>query len=1153
MVAARMIERTRPAQALLPLKFSAPPPRTGVLLRHDLQSLLSDVRVNPLTLITAPAGYGKTTLLWQWWQELSRTGAPTCWLALDSGDRDTAMFLAYLISAFQTMFPSIGTDAWRILHSLSNLDRDWPLVAGALCSDLQRRTVTATFLLIDDLHLVIESAVITQILGYLLRAAPPTLHIVLASRRAPSFAPLGRLRAEARVVEVGQHHLHLTTREVEQILAAQHVELSASALQMLLDRTEGWALSVQLAARALAAQLPNRREDFVRALGGSQEQLLSYLGSEVLADLPSDIIDFLRLAAIPSSFDADLLAEVLQSEDVAYLLQRARVLGLPILPLDDQGVRMRFHPLWRELLLRSTKTELDEIGLRMLQRRFGQVFESRGDLESAMEHYAAARDTTDLIRALRERAWPLLRTPRRDMVRRWIEQLPPHVREGEADLLHIFGMSLGVAESDQAKSVLLRAVDLYHTAGMFEREMRALGDLAALVFWQVHHDDLAQIGRRVSLLARHLADDWSIGATRVMVTAMLYAQGRELGALKVARQASAFPLNPAWRWMLTMLVAAVGTRLGRPLDTITAIDNALTVSAIDLDDRLRQNLLRLKAMALYEQGVVGDALAIGQEAHRHLGEYGQNSMFAMSAAQLALILTLQCRIDEATTYVMQARTTFSALGDSLALANLQVTEVYGTLLRGQQLSESELSGALRRLQDTAGRTPDLRTWLLLAIAFGESGYEPRALILVQDIVRRMEERGYRLYLACGWLYLAFLAGRAGDTALAREAQQAGWGLFAADDHRFLPLLPTAVVREVTQAALRSGATPSAVVHILRRQIPDSATALLQQLLSESQPLVRANAARLLGELGATTAYIALRPLLKDRDANVRQSAEDALGQLIYRPAYTLRVRTLGAFALWRGDQEVRDRDWRSSKARQLFQILITERGKMLPREWILETLWPEMDLEAAANNLRVTINRMSKAIEPERPDGAPSSYIVQQSDTFSFNLGCDYELDSLAFVSAVDDGRGADQFGQRQQAIAAYRRAIGLYGGPYLPDNMYEDWTVVERERMVMLFNDTALRLGTLLLDEGLAHEAIGLAWRVLEHDRSQEDAYRLLMRSHSYLGERSTALRLYNRCVEALQQELGVEPLAETVALFSAIREAGEGRMQREEARPTR
>ena len=184
------------AQPLLPLKLTPPPIRDGVLLRPDLQALLSEVRIHPLTLVVAPAGYGKTTLLSQWVQELQRTNAPVCWLTLDRGERYPAMFLAYLIRAFQTVVPQLGEEAWRVLSGASNLQRDWPLVAGSLCSDLQRLLPTTTFLFLDDLHQVTESAVISQMLSYLLRAAPPTLHIVTAARRTPTFAPISRIRSE---------------------------------------------------------------------------------------------------------------------------------------------------------------------------------------------------------------------------------------------------------------------------------------------------------------------------------------------------------------------------------------------------------------------------------------------------------------------------------------------------------------------------------------------------------------------------------------------------------------------------------------------------------------------------------------------------------------------------------------------------------------------------------------------------------------------------------------------------------------------------------------------------------------------------------------------------------------------------------------------
>src|SRR4029079_11474616 len=173
------------------------------------------------------------------------------------------------------------------------------------------------------------------------------------------------------------------------------------------------ALSVQLAARALAGQTTERRTDFLRALEGSQEQLLNYLATEVLADLPEELIEFLRLAALPERFDASLLTEVLGRDDVVYLLGRAQALGLPILPLDERGDLLRFHPLWREMLLRTEERGLrseraappsilsaQSSSLRELHRRFGSALEARGDLEEALGHYASAGATDELARAL---------------------------------------------------------------------------------------------------------------------------------------------------------------------------------------------------------------------------------------------------------------------------------------------------------------------------------------------------------------------------------------------------------------------------------------------------------------------------------------------------------------------------------------------------------------------------------------------------------------------------------------------------------------------------------------------------------------------------------------------------------------------------------
>ncbi len=1146
---------TRSLVAMLPLKLIPPPPRGSVLLRPDLKALLAEVRLQPVTMVVAPAGYGKTTLLTQWADELARTGANVCWIALDGGDRDPALLLAYLVRTFQTHLPEVGSQAWRILHSAADLERDWPLVAGALFSDLQTALTKPTFLILDDLHLIAEGPITGPLLGYLLRAAPPSLHIVLASRRTMSVAPLPRMRAEGLLVEVGRHDLSLSATEAAALLERYGVQLSTEELDLLLLRTEGWVLSLQLAARALARQAPERRSHYIRTLDTNQQGLFDYLASEVLADLHTDLLDFLVLAALPDQFDAALLTEVSQQSNVPELIARAQEMGLPLAPLNESGSLLRFHPLWRRLLLLQAKTLLDTEAWTSFQRLFGRALERRGNLEAALHHYATAGATDEMARALRDQAWPLINTPQRDNIRRWLDQLPTALRNSDPELLHMWGWSLSALDPSQAVKAISAAAQLYGSQGLYQRELRALSDLAALLFWEELTTDFAGVCIRAIRAANRVRDAWARGATLVSVVALLYSRGRYNAALRVAHQAASHPRSTFWQWLLSLIVATISVRQGHPAVALTTIDEALAIPQIDRDDRLRQHLLHQRVQALYQQGHITEASELALSVHRQLSDYSNDALIGSSTAMLALLLMDQGRFDEATTYLARARTIAHRTGAGAMLMRVQVLESHAFFRSGQASQAATVAlDILRQVRSehrdlrgddhtglgahiAAFDTHDLWLRLPLLIALGEGGELERAMALAHELVGQMEVRGDGLFLAVAHLYRAALAFRCNDVATHEAALRRGWELIEAQDYSFLPMLPEAVLRSSVVDALRMGLATRTVVVILRRQLPDQATTLLLSLLDDSAATTRARAAGLLGDLGAASAYPALRSLLKDRNQQVRAEAEEALERLVYRPPYRLRVRTLGAFNAWRGDDEIRDRDWRSVKARQLLQLLLIDRGRMLPRERIMDMLWPGLESEAAANNLRVTVSRLTKALEPERPEGAPTYYIIQQGDTYGFNIASDHEVDATDFANAVAQGRQAERNGQFGEAMDAYRKAILLYGGTFLPDSLYEDWSVVERERLALLFNDAALRLGRLLLEDGMAHEAIGLAWRVLEYDQAQEEAYRLLMNAHAYLGERSTALRLYSRCVTALQNELGVDPLPETVLLYEAIR----------------
>ncbi|WP_245863403.1 hypothetical protein [Candidatus Viridilinea mediisalina] len=696
--------------ALLPLKLVSPAPRSETLLRPDLQALLAEVRLRPATLVVAPAGYGKTTLMIQWVADLERTGATVAWVSLDADDSAPAMLLAYLVRAFQRQRPEVGEEAWRILHSAAQLERDWPLVAGALMSDLQTALVQPTFLCIDDYHQIADGPITGALLTYMLRAAPPNLHIVVASRRPLDLTPLHRMRAEGLLLEVQRNDLSLTRDEAATLLRRARVELNAEDLDLLLQHTEGWVLSVQLAARALAQQQPEQRRAYLQSIYSSQRSIFDYLASEVLDGLSRELLDVLAQTALADQFDAELLSEVLGCADSQELIDRILQLGLPISQVEtgDAEVRAyRFHPLWGRLLHERAEQHLGRTRLAQLHLRYGAAFERRSMLEAAMNHYTAAGNDEALAGALRRRAWPLIDTPQRATIRAWLERLPEHYRLNDPELLHMWGWSMAASARDQALNAISKAAKLYREQSNHQREMRALSDLAALVFWEDCPAEFADVCVRAVYAANHVRDAWARGAALASAAALLYNRGRYAAALRVANHASAHPRSPFWQWMLAMIVAAIHSQQGYPEAAATAVAQALEMPQVERDDRLHQNLLLLNALALYQQGRLNDAVAMALHAHRRLSAYSQESVIGVSAAFLALLLVEQGRFEEAPTYIARARRAANASGAATLLARIQVIDAYSNL-RSDQGSSAVAALDLVRLTRVVGGDADPR-------------------------------------------------------------------------------------------------------------------------------------------------------------------------------------------------------------------------------------------------------------------------------------------------------------------------------------------------------------------------------------------------------------------------------------------------------------
>jgi DNA-binding SARP family transcriptional activator len=260
------------------------------------------------------------------------------------------------------------------------------------------------------------------------------------------------------------------------------------------------------------------------------------------------------------------------------------------------------------------------------------------------------------------------------------------------------------------------------------------------------------------------------------------------------------------------------------------------------------------------------------------------------------------------------------------------------------------------------------------------------------------------------------------------------------------------------------------------------------------------------------------------------------------PAPELYVQTLGRFAVWQDGERLPDTAWKRDKARQLFQYLLTNRRRFKMKEQMVDDLWPELDPGRADRDFKVALNALNDALQPNRPPRSLSAYLTRQGASYGLSSSAPLRIDTAEFESGLAAASRAERTG-REQAITLYQGVLGLYHGDYLPETIYNDWASAERERLVALFLTGATRLAGLLYEEQAIVEMVIWAQRVIAIDPCWEEAYRLLMRGHMANGNRPLALRIYKQCRQALDEELGIEPMAETRRLYEQI-VAGAGRL---------
>ena len=405
------------ADALLETKLLRPRTRRDTVPRTRLVGLLARAAQALVTVVSAPAGFGKTTLVETW---LRTVDGPVAWVSLDGGDRRLTSFLPYVLTAIDRAVPGAASSA-RVLWGSGQAPVD--SVLTGVVNELSVYDGDLT-LVLDDYHLA-DGPDVAGAMAFLADHLPPQLHLVLSTRSDPAL-PLARLRARGELVEIRAADLRFDADEVSTYLNDLHdLALPADAVAALGSRTEGWVAALQLAVLSLRDRPDAAR--FIDRFTGDDRFVVDYLVEEVLRRQPEDVRRFLLDTSVLERLTAPLCAALTDDPGGARAtLDRLERDNLFVVPLDEHRRWFRYHHLFAEVLRAHLHQERPD-DVADLHQRASRWFAQEGPVEEAVRHALAAGDPTTAA-DLAERAIPDLRRERReDVIRRWVDELPAEV------------------------------------------------------------------------------------------------------------------------------------------------------------------------------------------------------------------------------------------------------------------------------------------------------------------------------------------------------------------------------------------------------------------------------------------------------------------------------------------------------------------------------------------------------------------------------------------------------------------------------------------------------------------------------------------------------------------------------------------------------
>lgn len=1095
-----------------------PPRALHIVHRDRLIEALEQHREKKIILILGQAAQGKSTLAAAYSDRCHR---PSAWINLSPEESDPVNLFRVVIQSIQYALKNDGLGSILQYVAMDMGPRAETALYRGWVQALLARIASPLQIILDGLEQLAPEAPSFRLLQVLHEEADSKIRLVLLSRTEPPLAMQQlKIRREAAVIDNEQ--LAFTLEETQAFFREMHdLSLSLDQVKKIHAFTEGWVGGLLLFSEAFKRRPESVQKHLFseQSVSELKREAFRYLGEEIFSSLDQNVREFLIKSSILDVIDPVLAKELLETEDVEAILKELSEKNLFTQTLYDpkHGWLFRYHQLFREFLRARFESETTREERLRLFAGAGYIYAQREEYESALDCYLEAKAYREAASVIERIGMDLLQSGRIGELAKRLQMIPDGLIQHNPWLLYYLSITRRFTATRENTQSFLKCFRVFEERGDTRGQILSLAFLIEAYIFGGHHPVPMEglISRAENLLESIPRDVYADES------AMLWLQVGQAWTVSCGNPRKGF-----WCCKKAYLIAGPcgdsnlqGSALTRAIDALAwlgefeaadelCLELTRLVEASPYPELQTYQLFALTGLAMLK-GETGKARELVRLAQSAVEKHGLISWYNLALAADLFISVYRGELEEAENIANHMLDLGKSLGNRVfeGIALFFIAWIF--YHKGEWLKAIDLVGQAR---------PLLASEESLAL------YHYHAAVVVRSfLLRHLEEEGGveeelqqtidhlsnvpdYLVLIDAHLAMAFWKKKQGKVDEAASHLEKGFKLAEQKKHYHTALLSREDFADACALALELDVTPAVeyASHLLATHLVDLADSGLRRL--EAHPHVR-------------TAKKARK-----------------LRETIYRSSLPrLRIECFGNLQVWRGDQLIEEGEWQGVQARNLLKALIVRGAWQIPREVLMEDLWPESEPQSAEKNFKITLHRLRKVLEPGLHKSYGSSYLHLKDNQLSLHKDL-CSIDVKDFLALTERGQQEEAGGNFKEALSWWAKAIDLYRGDFLEKDLYLSWVETKREELRKRYVQVLSRMASLLEKQGKAKRAIECYQKIIQVEPVMEEAYQRIMSLHADRGMRSAALRTYEECRNALLAELDSEPGEVTTALYRKI-----------------